>query len=708
MKMQCGYISPQISTSFSEDLDDLLCDIEFVKKSQKLKYANIPCVFDIETSSFYKDDEKQATMYAWVFGMNGKCVRGRTWREFLDTLDRVIQRYDINLEKRLIVYVHNLAYEFQWFNKYFSWDKVFSTDTRKPLYALTTSGIEFRCSYLLSGYSLAVLGNNLTKYKVEKKVGDLDYKLIRHSRTPLSEKEWGYILNDGLVVMAHIQEEIERLGDITKLPLTKTGYVRNLCRERCFKGEDKFNFVRQIKKCQMTADDYLQLKRAYMGGFTHANINYVDRIIENVSSYDFTSSYPTVMVSEKFPMGEAIRRVLHSEQEFISYLQSYCCLFDVTFTNIRSKVNYENYISASRCNNIEHFYLNNGRVIEADTLSITLTEQDFFIIAKMYEWDYIDISNFKTFYKAYLPKDLVLTILELYKNKTELKGVAEKIVEYLVSKGMINAVYGMSVTDPCKDENIFDGQWSVVKANIDELIEKYNKSPQRFLFYAWGVWVTAYSRRNLFTGIFEFKNDYLYSDTDSLKVIHAEKHKNYIEEYNRKVTDKIFACLDYYGIDRNMAHPKTIKGKVKPLGVWDFEHTYTRFKTLGAKRYMTELDGEIEITIAGVSKKNGVEFLKWKYKTNDNIFKEFTENLVFPSSYICKDKNGKDTEKNGSGKMTHTYIDNVMEGEIIDYMGNKWIYHEESGIHLENTEYSLTYEADFKALILGIKGAHMV
>ena len=71
-------------------------------------------------------------------------------------------------------------------------------------------------------------------------------------------------------------------------------------------------------------------------------------------------------------------------------------------------------------------------------------------------------------------------------------------------------------------------------------------------------------------------------------------------------------------------------------------------------------------------------------------------------------EDGKDIEKNGSGKMTHTYIDNVMEGEIIDYMGNKWIYHEESGIHLENTEYSLTYEADFKALILGIKGAHMV
>ena len=63
--------------------------------------------------------------------------------------------------------------------------------------------------------------------------------MIRHSQTPLTDTEWGYILNDGLVVMAFIQEEIERLGDITRLPLTKTGYVRNACRTVCLKGEER-------------------------------------------------------------------------------------------------------------------------------------------------------------------------------------------------------------------------------------------------------------------------------------------------------------------------------------------------------------------------------------------------------------------------------------------------------------------------------------
>lgn len=67
--------------------------------------------------------------------------------------------------------------------------KGFSIDLRKPIYGITENGIEFRCSYLLSGYSLAKLGEQLHKYKCEKLVGDLDYSLLRHSKTPLTQKK---------------------------------------------------------------------------------------------------------------------------------------------------------------------------------------------------------------------------------------------------------------------------------------------------------------------------------------------------------------------------------------------------------------------------------------------------------------------------------------------------------------------------------------
>lgn len=701
---QSKYCIPNDCKDFANSIDDIITELDFINKGKKTKVANVASVFDIEATSFYQNDEKQCTMYAWVFGLNGRCIRGRTWSEFLAVCEELIEVYGLNYEKRLIIYVHNLSYEFQWFKNYFDWEKVFSTDMRKPLYAITKQGLEFRCSYLLSGYSLEKLGENLTKYKVNKKVGDLDYKLIRHSETPLTDKEWGYILNDGLVVMAHIQEEIERLGDITKIPLTKTGYVRDLCKENCLRGQNKFTYTKGMKRLQMTVDDYKQLKRAYSGGFTHANLNYVGKLIKNVHSYDFSSSYPAVMLSEKYPMSKAYTVEIKNEEQFRDYLNAYCCMFDVEFYNIRSICSYENYISVSRCAIDKNSIVNNGRIVEADYISLTVTEQDFFTISELYTWDKIGIKNFKYFYKGYLPKDIIYTILELYRKKTELKGVKGKEVEYLVSKGMINSVYGMCVTDPCKDENEFyEHKWVVNKANLYELIEKYNKNNQRTLFYPWGVWVTAYARRNLFSGIEEFGDDYIYSDTDSIKVLNIEKHIKYIEDYNKKITQKIKACLNHYKLNESMAHPKTIKGVEKPLGVWDYEGKYDRFKTLGAKRYITERDKELSITIAGVSKESGLKYLKSKYGNNTNIFNNFDDGIVFPATYIC---NGN--EENGSGKLCHTYIDNHIEGWLIDYMGNKYFYSEESGVHMENTEYSLSLESNFKNLIMGLHMGHII
>ena len=698
------YYSPNLSNHFFENISDICCDFERVEKGKSLTYINAPSVFDIETSSFYTNEQKQCTMYAWVFGIGGRCVRGRTWEEFLDVYKYLVKRYNINITNRIIIYVHNLSYEFQWIKNYFEWYKVFSMESRKPLYAVTKDGVEFRCSYLLSGYSLSKLGENLTKYKVKKAVGDLDYKLIRHSNTPLNDKEWGYILKDGLVVMAHIQEEIERLNGIQNIPLTKTGYVRNLCREKCLKGNNRWYHSDLMKSSTLSVGDYKQLKRAFTGGFTHANYHYVNKVINEVHSFDFTSSYPAVMVSEKYPMGKPFIPTITCDKDFIKCIKVYCCMFEAKFNNLVPKNDYESYISLSRCIDAENYILNNGRILEADSVTLTLTEQDFFIINDLYEWDSIEIRNMRCYYKDYLPEDFVRTILELYRDKTELKGVAGKEAEYLVSKGMINSCYGMCVTDPCRNEIDFkDGEWREKSPDLEEMLDKYNKSSSRFLYYPWGVWVTAYARRNLFKGINEFKDDYIYSDTDSIKVKNVEKHLSFISSYNRVIKYKIKQCLDRYKIPLEMANPKTVDGIEKPLGVWDYEGCYSRFKTLGAKRYITEKDGKISITIAGVSKAAGVRYLKYKYGSNDDIFEGFTDNLYFPATY---DNFG--IEDSATGKMCHTYIDDYIEGDVIDYMGNKYHYQEKGGVHLENTDYSLGVEENFMKLLLGVKESYII
>ena len=117
---------------------------------------------------------------------------------------------------------------------------------------------------------------------------------------------------------------------------------------------------------------------------------------------------------------------------------------------------------------------------------------------------------------------------------------------------MLNSCYGMAVTDIVRPEIIYTDDWQdPLLPNLEKSIEDYNKSRSRFLFYPWGVWVTAYARRNLFTGICEFGSDYIYSDTDSIKVINISAHMDYINSYNKsqfKVTDRRFANIDKYAL----------------------------------------------------------------------------------------------------------------------------------------------------------------
>lgn len=717
----------KLTEHFFNSLVDILDDVDFIKKGKSDYVSNIPCVFDIETTSFVVKaiddngkpyDKKQSCMYAWVYGMNGRCIRGRTWEDFIKVLERLKGIYELNIKRRLIIYIHNLSFEFQFFKKYFKWSKVFCLEARKPIYAITEDGFEFRCSYLLSGFSLEKLGDNLTKYKVNKRVGDLDYSLLRHSQTELTDTEWGYILNDGLVVMAHIQEEIERMGDITKLPTTKTGYVRQMCRQRCIK-DTQGNYKRRIKQLDLTVEEYEELKRAFGGGFTHANHNWVGKTLEvgrtinytkinSIGSFDLTSSYPTTAVSEKFPMSAPRQIVIKDYDDLIAKLENYCCLFEIKLYDVRAKVDFEHYISQSKCSYIDEAILDNGRVVEAKCLQMTITEQDYFIIEEMYDWEDMQVGDFNIFHKDYLPKELIEVILDLYSDKTTLKDIEDKIVEYMVAKGMINSVYGMMVTDPCKDEITYDNikEWTCEKLDTAKLISYYNKNQQRFLYYAWGIWITAYARTNLFKLLLKIKDDYVYADTDSLKVVNYEKYVHYFEDYNKEIEKKINKCLYHYNIGYQKAKPKNKKGVAKPLGVWDFEGRLNRFKTLGAKRYLYEKeDGHMVLTISGVSKTLGLEYLQYTYKTTQKIFDNFKEGLIFPATYKKKNDN---TIYKGCGKLTHTYLDDYMSGYLTDYQGKTYAYCEFSGVHLENTSYNMSLSEQFKNYLKGVKMSWIV
>lgn len=685
-------------------------------KNRGVKYINLPCAFDIETTSFMEDEEKKAIMYIWqlCIGDGDLIIIGRTWDQFIDVCNRMQKYFKLYRNKKhgriLPIYVHNLPYEMSFMRMWFGWHDVFSVDLRKPIRATTVHGIEFRDSYILSGMSLEKVGENLLNHDIQKMVGDLDYSKIRHQKTPLTEKELMYCINDVRVLSAYIAEKIEQDGSVVNIPMTKTGYVRRSVRSKCYgtksNSTQRKNYRTFIKGLTIDPKEYSILMDAFAGGFTHSCMFNSRQTINNVGSFDFTSSYPAVMCAYSFPMSKGIPILNMTFERLVKSMQLYHYIIKVRFHNLHSKILYEHYLSTSKCLLVGKYDYDNGRLIFAEDCTTTITEVDLRIIMSCYKWKEIDILECWQYKKGYLPKPIIESIFDFYESKTTLKGVAGKEIEYLVGKENLNSIYGMSVTSIIQDliEYIEDtGDWKPPHFDNEDdyllyqqdQIDKYNKSKNRFLYYPWGIYVTAWARYNLWTGIHEFgkAGDYIYSDTDSIKATNIENHMEYIRSYNEYITKLINMCLEHYKIDPKRSRPKTIDGKEKPLGVWDFEGTYDRFKTLGAKRYMVEKDGKIEITVAGLNKKKSIKYLNG-IMSNDDIFKYFD----------VSDTNGIGFEvpEGHAGRLIMTYIDEPIEGTLTDYRGFTCKYYEKTGVHSREGAYTMRMGKVYLDHLLGL------
>lgn len=670
------------------ELDKVLLSLHFVKKHNKAKieYANCACSFDTETTSTRAKNKKVALTYFWQFALTEKffCY-GRTWQDFRTLINYISSRIALNPGHALICYVHNLSFEFQFFRKWFNWESVFAVKDRTPIKAMTEQGIEFRDSYILSGLPLKLVAENLTSHKIKKLVGDLDYSLVRTEVTSVTDKELGYMLNDVVILIYYIDEQIDQYGDISKVPLTNTGRVRMAVRKNAFSKENKYLTQKQMSLLTLTPELYIKLKRAFAGGFTHANHNYVGKIVENVQSMDFTSSYPTVLLSSnRYPMSKPLEYNFTDNETFIHDLHNERLMFffTATFENLLTKIDFENYLSKSKCFDFHGLVENNGRVWMAERLSVTICSIDFEIIEQCYQWTKVSFSDITMYTCDYLPRYMLESVIHFYRQKTTLKGIEGKEREYLLYKGMLNSVYGMTVTDIAKPEITYIDEWGKELVDLPKVIEDYNNDRNRFLYYAWGVVVTALARKNLWSGILELGQDYIYSDTDSVKFINYAKHQDYFQQYNEDITTKLKNMCEKKGFDYKDLEPKTVKGIKKPLGVWDNDGYYSHFKTLGAKRYVLIENGKLHTTIAGLGKKAGAEYLL-KISNGDPLqaMKNFKVGLFVPAGE--------------TGKNTHTYIDDEWTGNITDYQGITKEINSLSGVYLEPASFRMTISKTF-------------
>ena len=660
-------------------------------------YSDNIYTFDIEsTSMFYINGEwqkfdysiedysnipKMCCPYIGMFSINDKVYYFRNMFTGFVTALRTISNPLITKT----VWVHNLAFDHVFYEHILDqWTitDVVARDIRHPIsFKIQELNIVFRCSLRLVEMSLEKAAKQFTD--VEKASGDLDYTLLRSPKTELTELEMYYCEMDCVCLYKLIQHFKKEYKHIKSIPLTQTGIMRRAYAKIVPPWHNQF-IIDQLPDLKT----YKLQRAALWGGITHGNILYVSKYLKNATSYDIASSYPFAMCAYKYPSEKFQKIDGYTEWKDIikDYpVDEYAILSTITYYNIEATT-YNHYIPYNKCFAPmlgEQGCVDNGRLVKADRITLTSTEIDKEIIDQTYIHGYEEIEEVYVSKKKYLPKYYIEFLLDLYCDKTKLKNVAGMEHIYNRQKQILNSSFGANIQNPVTSEIIWNnGGLAIGNYNEDgtkktddeiilETLEKKKKAKNNLFCFHYGVYITAYARKRLFSPIInnsDFDKDVIYYDTDSLKFLNGDKYKSMFEDINKQAANDLKTMCKHYHIDYNKCNPIDPDGIHHPLGAFEYEGTMEEFCTLGAKRYCYRQNGKLKLVVAGVGKA-GITAL------NDNI-KNFNKDTFFDYEH--------------SGKLMHSYIEkNPIEHWFTDYQGNKYYNTWKSGIVLEPTTYSM-------------------
>lgn len=598
------------------------------RKKSKIKYWNYPCSFDIETSTItpgqmgYSQEDPDAAPigfpYLYQFCVYDCVIIARWMEEALQIFEWLAEAFETGPFTHLIIYDHNLGYEWAFFKDLWKIvpQECFALDEHHPATIMLENGLMIRDSYKMTNMALDTLTKDWSR-KWRKAPELMDYYKLRTPYDELDEKVLLYSALDVLSLSDAIGPYLWARGEEiwTRCP-TSTSFIRQRLKERIgvnahHRTAEQKAYLRTIQNCSVDAEQFTLLRELARGGNTHANRHYIGRKLTDLLHVDITSSYPSQMVCyPEFPIGSFSDLGDIEIEELLDVGKTYCVMCRVALINPRLRRDIDvpvPYIATAICHGVKGLanYSDNGRYIDGcEELVLSVFGVELPIIIGQYDFDDILILQAYAAPKGYLPDIIRDFILELYKDKTELKGIEGMEVEYALAKTYINGVYGMSYTNPIRTAYEFiDGD--IVEApekDLESELKRFQASTSYFLPYAWGAMTACLGRVYLQKMIDAVGSDFVYADTDSIFAINYDESKRKIKALEEQLTSYQRQCgkvIVYQ--DR--------KGRPQELGSISEEPYVEQFKTFGAKKYVTVEEGELRCTIAGVPKKTGAKVI---------------------------------------------------------------------------------------------------
>lgn len=642
--------------------------------------------FDIETTTIEKDGSHYGFAYHFQLSIGTPRILNiylfRKWDILIHFLDTMAAYYNLGPSKHMILAVANLGFEHQFIRRRLDWDTgeydFFAKEKYKPLKS-TYRGIEFREVLSLTGGNLAQLAKDYCT--TQKLVGDLNFKQLRNSKTPLTSEEEQYTINDVVILSEFVWWLFcNFIRQERRVPMTFTGILHNEIKEElkimCFARDDK-NHIKHgtsyedwmtfMYSLQPESDDYsLYMKYLFRGGYVHANALYAGLDGIKGDMRDITSFYPTQMNLGYVPM-TPFKPCEFSEAK----VKSKCLIIYAVFDYIRPTTTHT-IESRNKIINVVNGQFDNGRMISCDSCTVLLTELDYQIYKMYYTWAGMVVLECYEAERGPLPKYVQNVLNRHYQTKERLKRTGKKDTqEYGIAKARCNSVYGDLVKRIRREKVTYDN----IKGWYEDPVpvDYYQEIKKAILSPFWGIWCTSWCRFTITKMIYRLTMagvKVLYCDTDSIKFMPCHKANQMFKSFNaeiyrhrknRKLRSDFFEGLGEFDIE--VKDKETGRSKI------------VDFKALGAKRYMYAYDGKIVATVAGMPKSS----VKNLGSTPEEVLKNFN-------------KLGFRLTPEQSGKLTTDYTDTEYSAEI-----DGEIMTELSGVALYEIPFSINVKTEYVA-----------
>lgn len=746
-------------------------------EKKKIKYSNILYGFDIETTTtenvFTHNGEKITAHYLSNFQSVDFSARRQPVNEIVNLISAPFfcrSAYDINKyliclndyaalnDETIIIYVHNLAYEFDYLIKNipfiienFSNDNALFIKSRIPLF-MRCKNIEFRCSFKLLNQSLAALGKQLKYPKL-----DIEYTTKYFEFSELPQIEYDYNERDVKLMLLAVLKECcnwEYIKTVDGIPLTSTGFTRKN-NKHINTTEARREFSKHCHYQTFYDIDYINfLESVYSGGYTHANAFYVGKPLSNVASVDIISSYIDTILHRHYP--NFFKEYKHKSK--LNYFRAICRANKTTLNNVlknysqpfkiafMAKIRLHNVsarilknknlilpLSVSKCEDIVNVTPDNGRIYKAEAVTIYCTEVDYFILTQFYDFEVTEVFKLM-FTQTFKPlEDYIINSTRNYlTEKSTLKKILhdtsdganadinffynDRINDYIYDVEKVEAIAALLydeqqavLTDNYRaSKNKLNAQYGINVQKLLNAIIKYNVESFDFDVstettitsfallrdFTKGLYITAYSRLNLFC----FGLWLIRKTNTHLVYSDTDSWKCY-----KDITGVSRETINYNNFIETVVHNSNDYN----VGKFDFEGVYTYFSTLGCKRYITANKNpktgktDITVTIAGVNKKRTSEAYTALFHRLQGDFSLLCDIAFTPSTVISSNVTNKLVSKYNNAEYDVIVTDcNGKTGRIV---GRNMLELSKSDYILNDiTKYSIREYIDYFSTLQGI------